>query len=135
MPKGPVKKAKVTWKKNKHPTPDQLASYLWESVIDYRMNGEWLGDAIGANTPDALGITQLAAEAVTRLLDMQVDRNVLCHLARAICFEAITRTFATLEDTGIDWPDGDVDWESLQIAMTQQATLGKDGKLGGWPPK
>ena len=96
---------KVTWKKKAHPTPEQLAAYLWQSVIDQRMSGDWLGDAVGANTPDAPGITKLAAEAVTRLLDMGVDRNVLCHLARAICFEAITRTFATLEETGITWPD------------------------------
>jgi hypothetical protein len=58
---------------------------------------------------------------------------VLCDLARAICFETITRSFATLEETGIAWPDAEPDWESLQMAMTQAATLGKDGSVGGWP--
>ena len=91
MPTGRPRKPKVTWKKKQHPTPEQLAAYLWQSVIDDRMSGDWLGDAVGTNTPEAAGITKLAAEAVTRLLDSGADRNVLCHLARAICFEAITR--------------------------------------------
>jgi hypothetical protein len=51
---------------------------------------------------------------------------------QTICFEAITRTFATLEETGLAWPDRKPDWESLRMAMTHAATLGKDGSLGGW---
>jgi hypothetical protein len=90
---------------------------------------------VGAAARAGPGTTKLAAGAVTRLLDRGVDRNVLGHLAREICFDAITRIFATLEETGSTWPDGEPDWESRQMAMTQAATLGKDGSLGGWRAK
>jgi|GEM_PF-5056295 len=50
MPKGKVGKATITWKKKAQPTPEQLATYLWQSVIDQRMAGKWLGSAVACNT-------------------------------------------------------------------------------------
>lgn len=135
MPKGRTRKPKRTWRKNQQPTPEQLAGYLWQSIMDERMNGEWLGDAVGVSESDALGITKLAAEAVQTLLKGGADRNVLCHLARAICFESISRMCATLDETGVSWPDDEPDWQALRMALVQEATPGKkDGALGGWPP-
>lgn len=136
LPTGDFSDPVVSWKKGTQPTPEQLAAYLWQDVIDRRMTGDWLGDAVSCNTADRKGtITDLAAKAVTHLLNAGVDRNVLCHLARSICFESINRTFMTLEETGIKWPGGKPDWESLVMALVQNATIDKKGRCGGWPPK
>jgi hypothetical protein len=135
MPSGRVPKAEVSWTKRTQPTAEQLAAYLWQSVIDQRMGGHWIGDAAAADTSDALGITHLAAEAVARILEAGVDRNVLCHLARANSFEAIQSMLSLFQETGIDWSSDSPEWDELRIAMVQQGTVDANGSIGGWPPR
>lgn len=122
----------IPWPPGKRPEPFPFLRHIWVTVINPRMDGDWIGDVLTAagHTPND-GLMALCADSLQRLLQTGADREDFCFLARSFVAEGVWWAFKMLDYPGVMSHD----YTPLADKLLEAAPRGQDGRLGGWPTR